>query len=551
MFSDSFKLKLRCKGAPPSESADQDNDSVSNYPLSKRILSALANLMFIPGFTISANYIADDKSSSHASDPMSLLDDSRVLLWERQGDKLSFETINTLDGNRIEVLRALLACLCQDLFVTTDVYRHDRNLWIKFFVEASSYPSLRPRISMETAQVRPLVRPSTIFWSFFSVTMNFNPNPKAKGIVAMLPNTLTDISSREVLVTMCVHLMLVFFEFRKVVTVEGKDEQEAPLKNMYLKNFKEIRRSKDLEILFDSLSRLLSINITISGQVVSTGLRALEIYDELIIIAWKLVDENRSFFKLILNSPKLPELIRPMLFYMYKCKDDPNKAGLLHACALTLLRLSAEREFSVALNAKYEPQMPLDVPKIDNASLGDLLIVVVDKLIIAQLQHLESLFHVLLTILQNVSPYLTKLSMYASIRLLNLFELMSSPKFLIATPGNQAFVVFLLDIFNNLIQYQYNGSSRLVYCMLRRANLFYDLLSLDLATLNNPALSPNKRQSAPQKFVGKGDKTNEFEEEEKVAHKAMVRSEGHATFTQESVILFLTFSLLLTHSSTL
>ena len=39
---------------------------------------------------------------------------------------------------------------------------------------------------------------------------------------------------------------------------------------------------------------------------------------------------------------------------MYKCKDDPSKAGLLHACALTLLRLSAERDFSVALNAKYE-----------------------------------------------------------------------------------------------------------------------------------------------------------------------------------------------------
>eukprot|EP00475_Leptophrys_vorax_P036936 TRINITY_DN63128_c0_g1_i2.p1 TRINITY_DN63128_c0_g1~~TRINITY_DN63128_c0_g1_i2.p1 ORF type:complete len:818 (-),score=216.62 TRINITY_DN63128_c0_g1_i2:1171-3624(-) len=512
---------------------DQDSDDVGQYCLARRLLCALANLLFVPGFTIVAADPSAASAGTTSADPLSFLDDSRNLVWERQGDKISFDVVNTLDGNRVEVLRALLACLSQDLFVTTDAYTHERNVWIKAFCQTSAYPSLRPRISVSSAVVRPLVRPSTIFWSLFNVMLNFNPNPKVKGFVAMLPNTLTDISSREILLTMSVHLLLVFLEFRRLNVGDEKNDDEEFV-NYYLKCFRDIRRPKDLELVFEGITRLLAVNIFVAAQVVQTGLRQLEIYDEIVIITWKLVDENRAFHKLVLNSPSSPDLIKPILFYMYKCKEDPSKAGLLHACALTLLRLSAERDFSVALNAKYEPALPIDVPKIENATIADLLIIVVHKLIISQLDHLESLFHVLLTILQNISPYMTRLTMYSSVRLMNLFELMSSPSFLTASLSNYSFIIFLLDIFNNLIQYQYNGSSRLVYCMLRRANLFYDLVSLDAPTLNKLALeSPGRGAAAPQQFV-KGSKGDSFEDEEIAAKKA-IRNQVVVEVTPEFV----------------
>jgi hypothetical protein len=521
---------------------DNDSDNVVDYPIARRVFCALANLLFVPGFTLPANAVVDKVAASsttmNSHDPLSFMDDSRLLVWERFKDKISFDVVNTLDGNRVEVLRALLACLCQDLYVSADEFKHDRNYWMKIFVESTAFPSLRPRISVQNATVRPLVRPSTIFWSLFSVIVNFNPNPKAKGIVAVLPNTLTDISSREVLVTMAIHILFIAFEFRKTSHASENDDQEdsKETRNLFLSYFKEIRRPKDLEVVFESILRLLNNNIMVSGhQMVNAGLRTLEIYDELIILTWKMVDENRAFFKLILNSPMLPELIRPILFYMYKCKDDPSKAGLLHACALTLLRLSAERDFSVALNAKYEAQLPIDVPRIDNGNLGDLLVIVVHKLIIAQLQHLESLFHVLLTILQNTSPYMTRLSMYASVRLMNLFELLSSPAFLTAAPGNFQFVIFILDIINNLIQYQYGGSSRLVFCMLRRANLFYDIVGLDAKILNDHVSNLKAGKVAAQTVFGGKSEVQGLEDEEKAAQKAVMRKENHSDVTVEFV----------------
>lgn len=67
------------------------------------------------------------------------------------------------------------------------------------------------------------------------------------------------------------------------------------------------------------------------------------------------------------------------------------------------------------------------------------------------------LFDCLLTIICNISPYCKSLSMVASVKLLGLFEAFSSPKFLYASPKNHQYISLLLEIFNNLIQYQYEG----------------------------------------------------------------------------------------------
>ena len=59
----------------------------------------------------------------------------------------------------------------------------------------------------------------------------------------------------------------------------------------------------------------------------------------------------------------------------------------------------------------------------------------------------------------NVSSYIKKLSMVASVKLVNLFQLFGSPKFLYRQPNNHVFVQQLLTTFNNIIQYQYEGAS--------------------------------------------------------------------------------------------
>jgi hypothetical protein len=89
------------------------------------------------------------------------------------------------------------------------------------------------------------------------------------------------------------------------------------------------------------------------------------------------------------------------------------------------------------------------------------------------------------------------MSMVASVKLMNLFEvcvatcsddgcrgvvtrpsltrcdvsalqLFSSSKFLFARPDNYQFVVQLVDTFNNIVQYQYEGNTHVVYSLVRR-----------------------------------------------------------------------------------
>lgn len=68
--------------------------------------------------------------------------------------------------------------------------------------------------------------------------------------------------------------------------------------------------------------------------------------------------------------------------------------------------------------------------------------------------------------------------MVASVKLVNLFELFASPKFIFRQPMNHTFVEQLCMVFNNIVQYQYTGNAHLVYSLLRRKQAFYTLFRL-------------------------------------------------------------------------
>lgn len=59
--------------------------------------------------------------------------------------------------------------------------------------------------------------------------------------------------------------------------------------------------------------------------------------------------------------------------------------------------------------------------------------------------------------LHSVSPYLKTLSMVSSTKLLHLVEAFTTPWFLFSSPSANHLVFFLLEIFNNIIQYQFDG----------------------------------------------------------------------------------------------
>ena len=93
---------------------------------------------------------------------------------------------------------------------------------------------------------------------------------------------------------------------------------------------------------------------------------------------------------------------------------------------------------------------------------------------------LAPLYNCFLTVLCNLSPYAKCIDLVAAVKLVNLFELFTSPKFLYAAEANHVYVSLLLELFNNVIQYQYGGNAHLVYAIVRRKPVFDALEQLTL-----------------------------------------------------------------------
>jgi hypothetical protein len=78
----------------------------------------------------------------------------------------------------------------------------------------------------------------------------------------------------------------------------------------------------------------------------------------------------------------------------------------------------------------------------------------------------------------SVSPYLKALSQVTSSKLLHLTEAFCTPWFLFANPTNHHLVFFLLELFNNVIQYQFDGNAQLIYTIIRKRSIFHELANL-------------------------------------------------------------------------
>lgn len=68
--------------------------------------------------------------------------------------------------------------------------------------------------------------------------------------------------------------------------------------------------------------------------------------------------------------------------------------------------------------------------------------------------------------------------MVASTKLLHLLEAFSNTTFLLNNSNNYYLVFFLLEILNNMIQYQFDGNCNLIYTIIRKRAIFFQLLNL-------------------------------------------------------------------------
>ncbi|KAK5983518.1 High temperature-Induced Dauer formation [Trichostrongylus colubriformis] len=416
-------------------------------PMASVLLGILGDLLFCPGFTVAgAKEKVNDLSSLETCE----------LIWEA-GVGFANKPVSSaqLDQNRTEVLKLLLTCFSEVIYapVTDD----SRLRWVARFTSA------------ENRHVLPL------FTSLLNVVCAYNP-------VGMgLPyNYLLFNDYREPLVEVALQVLIVCLD---------KDSQpqadETGFSDNYFINYLgRIHREEDFEFMLKGLTRLLSNPL--QSTYLPNSVKKVNFHQELLVLLWKCCEYNQKFMFYVLKTSDVLEILVPILYHITESRNDPTRVGLIHMGVFLVLLLSGERNFGVRLNKPYIAKAAIDVQAFSGTH-ADLLIIVFHKLITTGNHRLQSLFDCLLTIIVNVSPYLKSLSMVAANKLLHLVEAFSTPWFLFSSPTNHHLVFFLLEIFNNIVQYQFDGkvvetkslgNSNLIYTIIRKRQVFYQLANL-------------------------------------------------------------------------
>lgn len=415
------------------------NSQEKSLPMASILLSILSDLLFCPGFTV--NPLPKNTTIESLSKV-----DSCEYIWQAGVGFSNKVLINTAyDSVRTEILKLLLICFSETIYDNSE----NRLRWIKHFTSA------------ENRHVLP------IFTSLINVVCAYCP------VGYGLPyNYLLVTDTREPLVEASLQLLIVCLDSDS----KPQSDEAEYADNFFVNYLSRIHREEDFEFILKGFNRLL--NNTIATTYLPNSMKKISFYQELLVLLWKFCDYNQKFLFYILKTSDILELLVPILYHISDARTDPSRIGLIHMCIFLLLLLSGERNFGVRLNKPFTSRGLIDVP-LFTGTHADLLIIVFHRLITSGNQKIQSLFDCLLTIIVNISPYLKSLSMVTATKLVHLVEAFSTPWFIFSSPTNHHLVFFLLEMFNNIIQYQFDGNSNLIYTIIRKRQVFYQLSNLN------------------------------------------------------------------------
>ncbi|XP_038402571.1 protein HID1 [Canis lupus familiaris] len=463
---------------PGAGRAGGEDDDENARPLAESLLLAIADLLFCPDFTVQSHRRSTVDS---AEDVHSL--DSCEYIWEAGvGFAHSPQPNYIHDVNRMELLKLLLTCFSEAMYLPPAPDSGGTNPWVQFFC------------STENRHALPL------FTSLLNTVCAYDP--VGYGIPY---NHLLFSDYREPLVEEAAQVLIVTLDHDSATsaspTVDGTttgtamDDTDPPgPENLFVNYLSRIHREEDFQFILKGIARLLSNPLLQTYLPNST--KKIQFHQELLVLFWKLCDFNKKFLFFVLKSSDVLDILVPILYFLNDARADQSRVGLMHIGVFILLLLSGERNFGVRLNKPYSVRVPMDIP-VFTGTHADLLIVVFHKIITSGHQRLQPLFDCLLTIVVNVSPYLKSLSMVAANKLLHLLEAFSTTWFLFSAAQNHHLVFFLLEAFNNIIQYQFDGNSNLVYAIIRKRSVFHQLANLPT---DPPAIHKalQRRRRAPE-----------------------------------------------------
>lgn len=415
-------------------------------PLAVRLLKVLIELLFLPGFTISKPQTPPPKTGF-----LLPLDH----LWAVGiGVTEVMPSTTVMLNRRTEVLKCLLACFSESLYMTVEKVKSTDNRWLHYIACNSTYYSLG------------------LFYSLLNVGCAYDP------IGWGIPyNHLMFADNQEELTDVSLQTLALLLNFNPV----SKNNH----KNIFIGYLESIHKKEDFKFLTDSFVKLLNNPLQATRTYLPHSTKSIECHHEILMLLWKFLQYNKKYLDYICLQPEVLKIVIPILHFIFAGRKDAVQVQFVQLASFVLLVLSGERDFSVTLNTTYA-EKPISGLPIFSGNFADFLFLVIHKLFIDSHERLAPFFECFLTILCNVSPYIKSLSMVTSITLLKMFDFISRPRYIFATENHHRYLTFLLEIFNNLVQYQYEGNNKLVYSILRHAETFQKLHALQLSDQPKP-----------------------------------------------------------------
>ena len=429
--------------------------------LAEVMIQTLMRCLFLPEFTVPLSQFDEEKIEVHSEN----LDEN--VLWQiglgvtkpnQSVRKPSWEQME----NRNDVVKCLLTCFSGVLYTEADTCAEFDNKFLTIAVSEKM--------------------PNTynLMYSLLNFIIAYDP----RGSLPYSSQLASDYYVQYIETSL--HILCVLLQHKP------KDQVNV-YQTIFANHFRNIT---DMTLLYNRIVLLLRNVVDANYTYLPSSQKIIEFYEEVLLLLWLILNASPVFRLFICKELNITELLIPLLFIIQLHSKQVSKFPIVQLASFTVLLLSGNREFGVALNQPYKISTPLEVPAFDG-SYSDLLILFLNKVMVSDKGIIRGLYDCMLTIIANISPYTKSLTMLSSVKLLNLFEAFASSRFLYSSEKNYQFVGLLLEVFNNIIQYQYEGNVHVIYSVLRRGKLFQDLnQEPDLASIREAIMKKHEQKQA-------------------------------------------------------
>lgn len=304
-------------------------------------------------------------------------------------------------------------------------------------------------------------------------------------------NTLVFKDGKQTFVTYALQFLLVLLLYPVPET------SQTPNKNYYRHFLGRLHRAQDFQFIVDGMTRILNQPLQEKTSYLPGSQAPTNFAPEMLMLFWETTQCNKRFRSFIIDTERSHDFVILALFYALEYKNDASKQGIVRMCAFLLQTLSVETNFGVNLNKNFEGQETLPISiRIPGfrGTYADFLIHSIYNLITTSQSKLTAIYPALLAVINNVAPYVERLSNASSQKLMQLFASMSSPSFLLANESNHALLHSLLESLSSIVENKFSKNPELIFAILKNKKRIEALRTFTLESGQEEVERRNRRR---------------------------------------------------------